>query len=354
MTRDKIRCIVVGAGSISRTMLRELSAKPWYETAAVVDVRKEALAEAAGRLQLPETALFTDLSRALREAPADAVLVNTPSELHGEQSRAAIDAGLHVLVAKPITNDYEQAVALVELAAEKNVTLSVGQQMRYNRHYTAVQRFLDAGKLGAVEVVFFQNSKPRPNPANLARMDQPALYENACHHFDTFLALFEGCEPEWVSCDGFLPSWSPYAGPCMVNALIRFSGTLHLLYHGGFSSRAPMYEFRLEGEGGALSCHGLHMSNDTMDYEFAPALGAFAPIRIDDGIPAQSPWVRFFDDWHDYVNGGPEPLFSGRNNLKVFALLSAAIDSVASSRPVEIAGNPRYAGAFRAAALSPR
>ena len=147
-------------------------------------------------------------------------------------------------------------------------------------------------------------------------------------------------------CDGFVPSWSPYAGPCMVNALIRFSGGLHVSYHGGFSSRAPMYEFRLEGAEGALCCHGVHMSNDTMRYELAPALGQFAPAEIDADVPACAPWEPFFDVWHDYVAGGAEPPFSGRNNLQVFAMLSAAIESVNTGRAVEIAGNPAYATAF--------
>lgn len=341
-----MRGIVVGMGGISKTMLRELAKNDWYETVGVVDVRDEALSDAATLLNLPREALFTDLATALRAVPADAVLINTPSELHYEQTRAALEAGRHVLVAKPITNDYEQAVELVELAAASGVTLSVGQQMRYNRHYTAVSRFVDSGQLGSVEAIFFQNSKPRPNPANLAKMAQPSLYENACHHFDSLLAMVQGRVPEWVSCDGFIPSWSPYVGPCMVNALIRFSSNLHLLYHGGFSSRAAMYEFRLEGSAGALRCHGIHMSNDTMAYEFAPALGEFAPAAIDADIPARSPWLPFFELWRDYVAGGVEPSFSGRNNLPVFALLSAAIDSVERGQPVDVAGNPRYASAF--------
>jgi scyllo-inositol 2-dehydrogenase (NADP+) len=347
MPEQELACIVVGLGGISNTMLRELEHKPWYRTMAVVDVRDEALALARSRLGLPPTALFTDLDQALASVPANAVLINTPSELHYAQARAAITAGRHVLVAKPVTNDYEQAVELVDLAAAHRVTHSVGQQMRYNRHYTAVQRFVAAGELGTVEAAYFLNSKPRPDPANLARMTQPSLYENACHHFDAFLGIFAGQAPEWVACDGFIPSWSPYVGPCMVNALIRFSGGLHLLYHGGFSARAPLYEFRLEGERGVLSCHGIHMSNDTMRYEFAPALGNFSPATIDEDIPARSPWQPFFDRWHDYVVGGPEPSFSGRNNLPVFALLSAAIESVEQGRPVDVAGNPRYDRAFR-------
>ena len=339
------RTLIVGMGSISRGMHGVLKTKPWYECVGVVDVSDAGLA--AGRdLGLPESALFKDLGRALAELKPDTVLINTPSELHFAQTKQCLEAGCHPLVAKPVTNDFGQAVALAELAGAKRLKLCVAQQIRYNRHYTAVAEYVKSGALGSVETAWFMNSKPRPNVANLGKMLQPALYEMACHHFDAFLSVFAGCEPEWISCDGFIPSWSKYAGPCMVNALVRFSGNLHLSYHGGFSSQAPMYEFRLEGSRGALKCRGLHMSNDTMDYEVAPALGQFTAQRIDDGVPQRDPWFPFFDIWHDYLCGGAEPPFSGRNNLKTFAMLSAAIESVETGKPVEIIDHPKYRIAY--------
>ena len=334
-------------GSISRAMHVHLKGKPWYQCVGVVDVAEAGLAAGRELAGLPESALFKDLSRALVELKPDAVLINTPSELHFAQAKQCLESGCHPLVAKPVTNDFGQAVELVELAAAKGLKLCVGQQIRYNRHYTALAEYVKCGALGSVEAAWFMNSKPRPNVANLGKMRQPTLYENACHHFDAFLSVFAGRDPEWISCDGFMPSWSKYAGPCMVNALIRFSGNLHMAYHGGFSSRAAMYEFRLEGSQGALKCRGLHMSNDTMDYEVAPPLGQFAAQRIDGQVPQCDPWIPFLDVWHDYLCGGAEPPFSGRNNLKTFAMLSAAIDSVETGQPVAIAGNRKYTAAFR-------
>jgi len=323
-----------------------MKAKPWYRCVGVVDISDAGIAAGRELAGLPDSALFNDLGRALDELKPDAVLINTPSELHFAQAKHCLESGCHPLVAKPVTNDFGQAVELVELAKRRRLRLCVGQQIRYNRHYTALAEFVRSGALGSVEVAWFMNSKPRPNVANLGKMLQPTLYENACHHFDAFLAVFAGQVPEWISCDGFVPSWSKYAGPCMVNALIRFSGNLHLSYHGGFSSQAPMYEFRLEGSKAALKCRGLHMSNDTMDYEVAPALGQFAVQRIDGHVPPRDPWVVFLDTWHEYLLGGAEPPFSGRNNLKTFAMLGAAIDSVETGKPVAISGNPKYMAAF--------
>ena len=345
---NTFRTLIVGMGDISRSMHTVLKTKPWYECCGVVDVSEAGLAAGREVAQLPDDALFKDLGRALAVLKPDTVMINTPSELHYAQAKQCLEAGSHPLVAKPVTNDFTQAVELVKLAEAKGLKLCVAQQMRYNRHYTALAEYVKSGALGSVEAAWFMNSKPRPNVANLGKLLQPALYEMACHHFDAVLSVFAGREPELISCDGFVPSWSKYAGPCMVNALIRFSGNLHLAYHGGFSSQAPMYEFRLEGSAGALKCRGLHMSNDTMDYEVAPALGQFAVRRIDDSVPARNTWELFFEVWHDYLNGGDEPPFSGRNNLKTFAMLSAAIESVETGRPVAIAGNPRFKEAFGA------
>jgi len=355
VSEDRTRCLLVGLGAMGRGLIRFLEHKPSFEPVGVVDVREQALAEAQPALHLPDEALFRDLGEALSATAPDAAIINTPSELHYEQSKAALEAGAHVLVAKPVTQDFDEAAELVELAADRSLTLSVGQQMRYNRHYTAVARFVASGAIGTPEAAWLLNSKPRPNAAALADLAHPALLDNAPHHFDSLLAVFPGRVPEWIACDGFRPSWSPYAGPCMVNALIRFSGGLHVSYHGGFSARAPMYEFRIEGTNGALRCRGLHMSNDLMSYEFAEPLGHFEAAEIDKDVPVNNPWVRFLDAWHDYVRSGEEPAgpepvegppFSGRNNLKVMAMVCAAIESVDTGQPVDIAANPRYAAAF--------
>jgi predicted dehydrogenase len=348
-----LRCIVVGMGGITGAMLKFLTQQEWYTTAAMVDIRPQALEEAKAALNLDEGALFTDLGQALANVDANVAIINTPSELHFAQSRAALQAGLHVLVAKPVTNNFEEAVELVELAEAQQLALCVGQQMRYNRHYSAVRRFLESGAMGRPEMVNFLNAKPRPKVLNLAKMDQPALYEMSCHHFDSLMSLFPDVPPQWIMVDGFRPSWSGYAGPCSINGLIRFGDDLHMLYHGGFSSQADQYELRVESAAGALRCRGIHMSNDYMEYEVAPPNGKWTRQPVDEGLPAQSPWLPFFQHWRHYlVHGtladGSQPPFGGRNNLKVFALLSAGIDSMSRGQGVDVAQNPRYAVAFQA------
>ena len=346
MSTEPIRGIIVGMGGVTREMLKTLGDARWFKLVGAVDVREEALAEARDQYGLASDSTTTNLEHALANTDATVVIVNTPSHLHFDQVAKVLRSGRHVLVAKPVTNDFDEAVALVELARANAVTLAVGQQMRYRRHYRAVAAYVASGALGTPQSVNFINAKPRPKALNLASMLQPALYEMSCHHFDCLMSVFPGAMPEWIVCDGFRPSWSPYAGPCMVNAAIRFSGNLHVLYQGGFSSQADSYEFRIEGTSGALRCRGVHMSKDPVTYENASPNGAWEPVDIEAAVPAGDAWVDLLNLWRDQVAGLVDPPFSGRRNLLPFALLSAGVDSVNSGLPVSLGPDSRFAIAF--------
>ncbi|MBO9597433.1 MAG: Gfo/Idh/MocA family oxidoreductase [Cohnella sp.] len=345
------RTVIVGLGGITRGMMSELTAQSWFEPVGVVDVNEAALEEIGGKLRLPREAQFTDFAEALETVRPQLVIVNTPSRLHYAQTKAALLAGAHCLVAKPLTNSFEEAVELVRLAETKQLKLTVGQQTRYNRHYRAVKRFVQSGRLGTIESINFMNAKHRPVMAECT-MAQPCLYEMSCHHFDSLMDAVPDYVPDWIFCDGFQPSWSPYNGPCMVNAAIVMKDgngvkpPLHIGYHGGFSSQSHNYEYRLEGSEGVLRCRGIHMSNPAMTYEFAEKGKPFEPIAIDEGIEAIAPFVTFFEVWTAYMNGGEEPPFSGRNNLKPFALLCAGERSVDTKQVIAVADNGDYAAAF--------
>ena len=344
--QEKVQTIVVGMGGISRAMLKVLNQRAWHEVVAVVDVREDALKQVQIDLSLPESALFTNLQSALNQVSANMVMINTPSELHYEQTKATLKAGLTPLVAKPFTNNFDHAVELVSLADKLDIKLCIAQQMRFFRHYLSVAEFVQAGHLGKVEQIYFLNAKPRLHPLNLVGFEQPVLYEMSCHHMDCLFSIFPDIVPQAIICDGYQPSWSVYDSPCMINALIRFNDGVHMLYHAGYSSQSDCYELRLEGTKGVLRCRGIHMSNNTMAYEFAERGANFMPVDLNHGRPITQPWELFFDKWYDYITGGSEPSFSGRNNLKILAIITAAIESLSTESFVKVATHPRYQTIF--------
>jgi predicted dehydrogenase len=78
----------------------------------------------------------------------DAVIVATPQNLHAEIIRAAITAGVHVLVEKPAALHADELRGLSQLAASQNVRVRVGFNLRHHRAFRQARSLVDSGALG--------------------------------------------------------------------------------------------------------------------------------------------------------------------------------------------------------------
>jgi predicted dehydrogenase len=78
----------------------------------------------------------------------EAVIVATPPDSHVEIARAAISAGIHVLVEKPAARHVDELLGLPQLAAEHDVRVRVGFNLRYHRAFQQARRLVDSGILG--------------------------------------------------------------------------------------------------------------------------------------------------------------------------------------------------------------
>ena len=88
------------------------------------------------------------------------------------------------------------------------------------------------------------------------------------------------------------------------------------------------------------------MSKNEMTYEFAERGANFEVVDLDRGRPPTIPWSLFFERWRAWLNGGDEPYFSGRKNLKVLAAIDAAIESLTTGAFAPIASGARYQSVF--------
>lgn len=96
---------------------------------------------------------YTDVSELISSGLVDAVIVCSPHHLHYQHATAALEAGLHVLLEKPITIDPAQGHRLVEMAREKSLVLSVAQNPPYWNHCHFLRERIAAGALGEIEAV---------------------------------------------------------------------------------------------------------------------------------------------------------------------------------------------------------
>ncbi len=118
---------VIGVGRQGRRHAQKLAALDGSRLAAVVDVDPARAREVAAELGV---AAMADCG----ELPGDvsAAVVATPTSTHYEVARALLEAGIHVLIEKPMTTAMEHARELVELADSRRLVLQVGHLERFN------------------------------------------------------------------------------------------------------------------------------------------------------------------------------------------------------------------------------
>jgi predicted dehydrogenase len=96
----------------------------------------------------PGCTASTDWRRLLDRSTIDALVIATPQDVQAEIARAAIAAGIHVLVEKPAARHADELRDLPELAAKHNVRVRVGFNHRYHRAFQQARRLVDSGILG--------------------------------------------------------------------------------------------------------------------------------------------------------------------------------------------------------------
>lgn len=131
----KIRTAVVGAGAFGKNHLRVLEQSARAELVAVVDSDRARAQEAGRRFRCAALEDF----RAL-QGQAEAAVVAVPTEAHAEVGCALLEAGLDVLVEKPMAADLASAQRLIHAAQEGSRILQVGHLERFNPAVLALKK----------------------------------------------------------------------------------------------------------------------------------------------------------------------------------------------------------------------
>jgi len=185
---------LVGCGYWGPNLARNFHNLPETVLHTCCDVRQESLAR-MGALY-PTVHTTDDYSSVLQNPSIEAVAIATPVPTHYALARAALQAGKHVLVEKPITMDGHQAKELVGLAEERGVTLMVGHVFEYNPAVLKIKELIEAGEIGDVFYIY-------SNRVNLGRVqsDINALWSIAPHDISILLFLLQQM-PVSVSAQG--------------------------------------------------------------------------------------------------------------------------------------------------------
>lgn len=296
-----------------------------FQPVALVDATEDLARQAAVENELHDLPTFGALEEALQTIKADAVVITSPARFHTSQMRSALEAGLHVFVAKPMTYDLGEAVELVELAEAKKLCVVVDQQYRFTPAERALRNLIEENRYGPIGSVSYSIQRYRPVVGAFTG-DEPFIWEQGVHAFDSLLATLDR-PAETVAAMASQPPWSAYNGPTTSMGLIEFAGGLPCHFAGTFEARSFHLEFRLDMEKAAARVIG--RANFTTELQVAEPGGEFQPVppEDDDVSPAE---LYNLDGFHTGITTGGRVPNDGRENLRTLALVDAFLRAARS------------------------
>jgi predicted dehydrogenase len=165
---------LVGSGYWGSNLCRVLAQHPQVDLRWICDPSPRALEKA--RRIAPQAELVTTLDAALTVGEVDGVVVAVPVESHYEVAIAALQAGKHVLVEKPMSRTVSEATLLCEEANRRRQVLMVGHTFLYNGTVRRIKTMIDDGELGEIRYIFMRRLN-----LGIVRHDVDALWNLAPH-----------------------------------------------------------------------------------------------------------------------------------------------------------------------------
>ncbi|MBD2257529.1 Gfo/Idh/MocA family oxidoreductase [Pseudanabaena sp. FACHB-2040] len=174
---EPIRVGVIGIGNMGQHHARVLSRLKDVELVGVSDVNVERGLDTAGKYRIRFFEDYLDLIKHV-----DAVCIAVPTRLHHAVGMACLQAGVHVLIEKPIAASITEAESLVNAAAASNCILQVGHIERFNPAFQELHKVLKTEELLALEA-------RRMSPYSQRANDVSVVLDLMIHDIDLLLEL---------------------------------------------------------------------------------------------------------------------------------------------------------------------
>lgn len=334
---DKLRIAIIGCGYWGMNYVRLIADLPSTQLAIVCDAREERLQAVHERYNVPVT---TELEDVLK-AGVDAAIICTNAASHYAIARELAQAGIHLLIEKPIATTSEDAEALIQHAEECNVTLMVGHIFVYNPGVEAVKRYLDKSKIGEIYYLYATRTNLGP-----IREDVNAVWDLATHDIAIYNYLLGG-EPEWISA----------VGAAVLHNCREDVGFVTMGYPGGiighihvsWANPSKVREVVVVGSNLRVAFNDLNPAEKVMVYEKGVAATEIQPssygeyqLLVRDGdiisprIEIREPLKHQVQHFIDCVINGTRPLSDGHAGLAVVRCLEAIDKSIQQK------GQPMY------------
>ncbi len=342
--QDEVRVGLIGYGLAGRFFHAPLiGAVSGLRVSAVVTGSPER--GAAARAEVPGVALYETAAAMLDAAATDIVVVATPNRTHARLAATALEAGVGVVVDKPLATSAADARGLIARARERALLLTVFQNRRWDGDYLTLRRLLVEGALGVVQRFEsrFERWRPAAKPG-WRRRGEPEeagglLYDLGAHLIDQALQLFGPVEEVYAELERRRPG-----------AEVDEDTFVALRHHSGVRSHLWMSELaahagprlRVLGSEAAYVKHGLDVQEAKLRAGERPgdgwgeepaemwgtigSAGDTRPVRTEPGC-----WQAFYRDVLACIRDGAPPPVDPADGAAVLEVIETARSHVARS-----------------------
>ena len=335
-----IKVGVIGYGYWGPNLVRNFAEIPGAQVAWVSDLRGERLAAVKARYQT--TSVTTDYRAVVDDPSVDAIVIATPVSTHFELGMAALQAGKHVLIEKPIAATSEQAIRLMEEAARRRLVLMVDHTFVFTPAVQKIRELTQSGELG--ELYYYDSVRIN---LGLFQPDVNVLWDLAVHDL-SIMDFVLGRQPTSVSATGL--AHVPGKPENIAYMTMFFDGKLIGHIHVNWLAPVKVRRTLLSGSRRMLVFDDLEASEKIKVYDRGISVNAgpenvyqmLVGYRTGDmwapQLAMREALLTEVSHFVDCVTSGTAPVTGGEAGLRVVRLLEAATQSLSTQgRPVAIA-----------------
>lgn len=323
---------IVGCGYWGPNLIRNFNNLPGCQVSGVCDRSDARLDHMRGLY--PDARQFHEFDEMLALDGLDAVVVATPVRTHFPLAKAALLAGKHCLIEKPMASSSAECEELIAIAEEKGLTLMVGHTFLYSEPIHRITDIVASGDLGEL---LYVNSQ-RLN-LGLFQQDINVAWDLAPHDISIILHIL-GKVPTSVNCQG-----NAHITPGIedvTNISMNFEGKQFATIQSSWLEPRKVRQMTIVGSRRMIVYDDLQPHEKIRVYdtrvERPPHYDSFAQFHYsyhngDCYIPQlrqQEPLKELCQHFLDCANKGTKPISCGREGAKLVRILEASSESLAA------------------------
>ena len=321
---------IAGYGYWGPNLARNIHGLPGACLAAVCDADAGRLAHL--KKTHPGVPGYTDFPEMLRNSGMDALVVATPVGTHHALAKAALLAGKHVLVEKPMASSSEECRELIEIAERDGLTLMVGHTYLYSEAVRKILEIIASGDIGEVRYINCQRLN-----LGLFQQDINVAWDLAPHDLSIILRVMGGL-PLTVNCQG-----NAHVNPeieDVTNISLSFAGKRFATVQSSWLEPRKVRQMTFVGTRKMIVYDDLEPHGKIRIYDVRvdcpPHYDTFAEFQYSyhygecriPHLEQAEPLLRMCNDFIDSIKRGTRPESGGDGGLEVVRVLEACSESL--------------------------